>query len=331
MSGIRTSAIWQREDATDSKWYAFGDGLEAKFTPTNNWKKYESIGTKFRTGEAAGRFTGSFSITTILDYGNHHILGLAFDEDGKSGNEYTYRKVDGKRPPSFTVRTAIVNKNFGGGDDVTRTYTGCVVDSMDFSQDTGGPNIKVTMSGMYVDQSEDYTGLNNTEFIPITADKIEWNCLRIDDVEDDPIANVETIKFGVKNNIEMLYGTCSRFAKGYFEKNTTFTVSATIYSDRPDWMRRVYSGGITPESLDDDRKPRCKNLEPIEYMYITSGVKTECTPSDATNNCVITLKNTYVDSVAYDAKPNTKMVDSPTMSPRELSIKITTNQEPDEL
>jgi hypothetical protein len=203
-------------------------------------------------------------------------------------------------------------------------YKGCVADSMTFSMDIQSPVIKVTLGGKYQWQSEDYDSTDDymTDWTEYDADLIEWTCLYIDNVA---IANVESMGFGVTTGADMIYGTCSRKAHSWYDKEAKFTVNATLYSDRPNMMRRLYSGGYTDSegtirglSPDGVVEPLLKNLKPIENVTIKS-------ERDTSNLCEIRMTKVTVNGNPFDAKQGNKLIDKPELSPRTLEIWTKTN------
>jgi hypothetical protein len=89
MTGIRASVVWRKEDKFGvpgtGAWNLLGSGVDATFTPKNNMTELKSIGTKFRVNETYGKFSGTFSLNFILDYGNLNALELGFDRKDASG------------------------------------------------------------------------------------------------------------------------------------------------------------------------------------------------------------------------------------------------------
>jgi len=317
MTGIRTSLVGKLEKSlgvSDDglQFMQIGDALGCTFTPNNSWQKFNSIGTKFRTGESAGKFSGSFTINTILDYSNIWILALAFEEYTYNATTkvHTFEKWDGKRPPSFECRQRILNRMVDGPTDVTRIYRGCVCKSMAFKQDTGASTLTVTITGAYQWQEDTFETLDATDWEGYDADKVEWSCLEIP--TGDKIANVESLGFSVDNASELQYNTCSRKASNYFEKAVTFSTNATMYSNNPHiFMSRLYSGGYD----DQMTEPKKKNLNPIPEMAIVSDTENG-------NYCKILMEKVIVEQMTMDAKANNKMVDAPTLTPRNFKIEI---------
>jgi len=373
MTGVRASAVMRFEKrfgvsrsdidpsdpdylAPNEGWLPIGDKLETTFTPNNNWTVLNSIGTKFRTGEVAGKFDGTFSISTLLDYYNIYILatcmeGYAYDYPIDAEGNYrlvdplgpdnptnyfpkvhTFKKADSRRVPSFEVKQKVLNKMVDGSFDVTRTFKGCVVNNAQFNQDTSKSTLGITLPGKYRWQIDKYEDLPATDWVPYIGDKIEWNCLSINGEE---IANVETLGFGVNNNSDFLFGTCSRKSSGYYEKNAVFAMNATVYSNRPElFQQRIYSGGfgdylpphptehglLSVDGVNPIFEPLKKNLKPIPQMEITSP-----TADGSDRYCEIILGMVTVSGYALEAKTDSKMVDKPTLSPRKWVINLDNN------
>jgi len=317
MTGIRSSLVGRYEkkfcEPADTLPYVqVGDALGCNFTPNNNWQKFNSIGTKFRTGSSAGRFTGTFSINTILDYANLWILAMGLEKYTFDSGIHTFEKKDGMRPRSAEFRQKILNKMVDGDEDITRIYQGCVAKSISFSQDAqSGSTLAVTINGDYAWQYDVWGDLDATDWEPYDADKIEWNCLEVP--TGHKIANVESVSFGITNNTELQYNTCSRKASGYFEKAVTFQAGASIYANTTEWISRLYSGGVDNTATE----PWKKNLKPIPYMAIVSD-----SDDPLANYCKVLMEKVSVESMALEAKANTKMVDKPTLSPRKFSMEI---------
>ena len=321
MTGIRTSGVYRYEDKfgkedKSAPILLFGEISSSNFTSKNNYQNLTSIGTKFRTSEVEGKFGGTFTINTILNYATLEMLRMMFEEYkcedlGTGMYRHTYTKVNGKRPPSFTYIEKTLNRMTGGDEveDITCAYLGCVAHTMNFTQDSSGATVGVTISGNYAWQRDDYGDLDETDWRPYDSDPVLWNCMEID---GEKIANVETFGFGAQNSAQMIYSTCSRKASNYYEQGVTFTANATVYSDNPSVFRkRVYSGGDT----NDETEPRIKGLKPINVMkFVSDGVNG--------TKCTATLEHVTVDGMPRNIKTNTKLIDAPTLSPRNLTLEF---------
>lgn len=330
MTGTRASAVFRPEseygDGGSGDWYRFPTGLTFDFTPTNNIAQYGEIGNKFIANATGGKYSVSWTARFKLDYQCIEILRAVFEEyfyDSATG-VHIFKKANGKRVPSMSVRVKILDRYVGGGNDRTYLIIGCVVKSFDFSQSSSGATLDATISGTGILDTVDYSDLSETDWATYYDNDdcvpMEWTCLSID---GKPVAYTESIRFSVDNGLEVSYGCGSRFIQNYNEKNSNISLSTSVWSVEPDnYQRRMYSGGIDVTH----NRPMPKGLKPIPTMALSSFYDAnEDDENEYTST--VTLYKVYVNNNGTTAlSPNSKIMDSPNLIVTNFELKIKNNK-----
>lgn len=329
MTGIRTSAIFKPEkefgvEDANGSWHRFPSGLSFGYQPRNNIKTYFEIGNKFYDRAVAGNFSGTFNITFKMDYECIDFLGAVFEgyEYDAGTKTHTFRKANGKRVPSFSVRVKKMNRIVGGSADTTVILVGCVVTSFSMAHNgSSDATSNVTISGNYANESMDKDDLDETDWQDYYNEDdegydkgdivpVEWTCVTIN---GEPVAYTENATFGVSNSVSMVPGCGVRFSENYSEGQSNVTLSTSCYSVNPEtYYQRMYSGGYDTTLL----KPKSKGLQPIPLMALKSQY-------DGDYALTVNLYNVTVDSDGnrnYTA--NGRIMDSPSLQISSFDMQI---------
>ena len=324
MTGIRTSCVFKPETSfgveTDKGWYRLPSGLSFDFTPKNGMQTYYEIGNKFPDRAVAGRFSGTWTIRCKLDYEIIGFLGIAFESYKYENNVHKFGKVNGKRPPSMTLRGKQLNRMVGGSKDATTVLLGCVCDSISLSMSgANSATVEVNLSGSYADQYDDYSELEETDWQDFydedSAVPVEWVCLRIN---DEPIAYTKSISFSVRNSLSMQPACGSRFSQNYGEGQASISLSTSVWSVKPEtYIQKMYSGGFDSTK----NRPMKKGLKPIPKISLVSVYDTN-DDDTADYSFTLNLYDVYVDSVGHSWNSGSEIVDSPSLIPMGFDIEF---------
>lgn len=321
MTGIFVSAVFKPEkefgvEDTTADWQRLPSGLTVTYQPKNNLKTYYEIGNKFMRRAVAGNFSGTFTLNFKMDYQCIDILGAVFEDYNYINETHIFKKVNGKRIPSFTLRIKKLNRIRGGSADTTITLTGCVANSFQMAQSgSSDATSNATISGNYADEDMVKTDLDGTDwedfydvedaFVPM-----EWTCVNIGDT---PVAYTESASFGVNNSASMVPGCGSRFAHQYSEGQAQISLSTSCWSVNPEvYYQRMYSGGYR----NTDTAPLSKGLKPIPLMKLKSSL-------ESAYSITVNLYKVYVESDgsrSYTA--NGRIMDSPQFQVTNFDIEI---------
>lgn len=281
MTGIRESFIFAMEEdfgegiPDGGKWIAPPVGSFFNSTHSRQATKIYTVGSKFFDTVAYGQMNGSFNWTFVFDYYYLEPLKLAFESIGVEKIDdthyaHTFQKRNNMRVPSFTVRRKIMNEMAGGPDhsDEITELRGCVVRNVSFSKAAGTSELRVTMTGFYVDERMYKGDLDATDYKEYEGKLSEYMCMFVGDIDkDNYVANTESLEFSLENNSDAVYNTCSPFAGIYYEGRTNVTFGTTCYSNDPEhYKQRVYSGGYR----NDVFKPMSKGLKPIPLVTLAA-------------------------------------------------------------
>jgi hypothetical protein len=328
MTGARASAVFTPESEfgktpSDAEWYAFPSGLSFDFTPTNNMSTYYEIGSKFLANAVGGKYNVSWSAKFKLDYRYIEFMGMIFEGYTYTSGIHLFTKANGKRVKSSTIRVKKLNRFVGGSHDQTYLLKGCVVKSFDFSQGSGA-TLDCTISGTAIIDSCDYSDLDSTDWSGVNSvhsDEsvgpvpIEWTCLQVD---GEPVAYTESVRFGVDNGVEFSYGCGSRFIQNYNEKNTNITISTSVWSVNPEtYQRRMYSGGY----LDSLTEPKKKGLKPLSTVALVSDYTS--VHNNFEYEFLLSMRDVFVNgNGSTSLNANGKIMDSPNLIPTNFGIVI---------
>lgn len=269
----------------------------------------------------------------MLDYNYLEPLALIFEDwnptlgapyagtlNGKPNDAtptyYTYKfdKKDNGRIPSFVIRRVVLNRMAGGpsNSDEVEELVGCVCKSATFARSAGSSQVQVTMSGFYANESMILGNLPSTDYKAYAGHLVEYSCLFID---DEYVANTESLAVSIDNSAEAIYNVCSPFAKQYVEGITNYTFSTTAYSNDPShYKQRVYSGGQTMDNMPES--PMCKGMAPLDSLAIKSMNKGCDTGSWSTNwssatmNMEIDITKCVIKSLQWQSGDGSKLQDS---------------------
>lgn len=326
MTGQRTSAIFKPEkefgveDASSGAVYhRFPTGLSFDYSPKNNIKSYNEIGSKFIDTAVAGMFSGTWTAKFKLDYECIGVLGMVFEDyeyepvidDVTLENTHRFSKRNGYRVPSSTIRVKKMNKTVGGSKDQTVKLYGCVADTISMNQSSQNAVIDVTISGQYQNEDSDYTDLDQTDWAGFYDNDdcvpVEWTCVN---VNDSPVAYTESASFSVRNSVSMVPGCGKRFYQNYQEGQSNVSMSTSCYSVNPEvYYQRMYSGGYNNNMT----SPKQKGLRPIEKVSYKSFF--DSTGQESQNydyTFTINGYDVYVDSVGtMSFNAGSKISDNP--------------------
>lgn len=326
MTGIvRTSVLMKYEDSfgtesTSNAWFRLPSKLTARFEPRNNMSYQYGIGDRFWQTATAGKFSGSVTLTFIMDYNCINYLGAVFDDYEYTNGEHVFKDINGARGRSFSLRFKKLNRMVGGPKDQTTVCTGCVCTQFNVSQSAGSAVLTCTMTCFYVNESStfadldgtdwDYDDSDNAELIPV-----EWSCLNIDDVS---VAGTESVGFTISNNSGSVPGCGSRFDQNYYSGKVDITLSTTVYSKNPDeYYRRMYSGGLLTSSISSvtSDSPKSKALKPIDKVSLKSS-------QEGTYSCILDAEDVMVDKDGLKEFGESELTASPTLKPRNVTLRI---------
>lgn len=254
--------------------------------------RVQSAGSKYLDTIAYGKRSGTWRWSFVMDYNYLEPLYLVFEGSDpgagtartvgdKTAYEYTFKKTNGARVRSFTVRRVKLNIMAGGlrstpntsgttkgGLDEIVELVGCVCTNATFSRASSSSQMNVELSGFYVDEQMYKGRFGKTDYQPYSGNLTEYACLFIGGVSDDTyVANTESLSISINNQAEAIHNICTPIGKEYAENVTDYSFSTTAYSNDPShWEQRVYSGGFDNDVL----KPMTKGLKPISEMHIVS-------------------------------------------------------------
>ena len=326
MTGLRTSCVFKPEktfcvEDTSASWNRLPSGLNVKHQPKNNLRVYNEIGNKFIDNVTAGMFSGTFSLSFKLDYQCIGILGAVFEDYlyNTSDGTHRYRKLNGKRPKSMTLRFTKLNRYVGGSKDEVITCLGCVATSFNLNQSGSDATIGITISGIYADEYSTYPELDSTDWEGLYSEEgdvvpVEWTCVQ---VNDSPVAYTSSATFGVSNGIQMVPGCGTRYYKNYSEGNADISMSTSCWSVHPEiYYQRMYSGGVD----NTHTRPMAKGLKPIPKVSYKSFYDEN---EDAENDYYFTLNayKVWVDSPGDQSyQSGSQITDSPSFKVTNFDI-----------
>ena len=359
MTGIRQSFVFALEknfgkgkDSNDTNypWIQPPPGSSFESTPNRQTNDIYGAGDKFRQNVAYGRFSGTWSWTYMFDYRYIEPLMLAFESVNEkrfgdsgfgadSGGHYIFKKKNGWRVPSFVVRTKKLNKIVGGTDtnDETVDCKGCIVQQIAFSRGASSAQYQVQLSGVYVDEEFDVDDLNyELDWKDYAPELTEYSCLfQGNSVSNDTyVANTESISIQIGNNADAVYNVCTPFSSIYYEGNSQFQFSTTMYSWNPEiWRLRANSGGVDNERM----KPAAKNLKPMDDITVASyntsihdntayNNSMETAYGDATRKLAFHIEGAVIKGVKRPSGDGNRIIDSVSSSScSAVSLEITSS------
>lgn len=326
MTASRVSAVWKLEQSfgvvDDTANYEYiGPGLDFNYQANNQFKFINAVGIKGWEAAAAGRFKGTFSFNTYLDYNTFKWLLMPFEEysyDAVTGI-HTFTKSNSKVLRSFTLRIKMLNRIVGGPADRTVVLTGCVANTLSLTYESSTSSIRAAVGGMYVNETLDETPLTDTDYagtVPADIMPIEWGCVQIP--AGTPIANTERVSVSVSNGVSTIASCGSRFDSAKSEGNLSITGSTTVYArNNSQWYQRVYSGGYDNTGL----APKAKYLRPIPTVTIASSYDSDGAATPA-YSCNVTLSKVFVTDIRPTYSPGSELTDSPNYNAQGITIAI---------
>lgn len=322
MTANREYPVWYREqtfgvyDGTANP-QRIGGGLTFSYTRGNNYSKQYGVGAKAWDVATTGKYAGTFSGTYIMNYNDIAFLTNVFE-----GYTYTaatslhrFYKVNGKRVPSFTVKSKKLNRVVGGANDQTDTLTGCVITSWSWSQSGSNGALSANFNGTYAGISSAYEDLESTGYQQASADSVEFAQLAYEEAGAMVnIGYVESAGMTVTNGVQTITPTSGRFATGYYEGQEGVTMKAEVYSSDIEPMTRLYSGG---NGYGTTVTGPAKHLIPLTKAVYTA------TNSDGSYKFECIMTDVTYESMGASYNSSTKITDSPTLGARDVSLEFT--------
>lgn len=288
MTGVRQSIRVGKESsfgsgAVDSAgWFALPPNFFLQATPTISTTELYSEGSKFFDTVDYGQFSGSWEMSFAMDYEHLALYQMIFDtvkvsalENGRY--EHVFSISNNARVGSFVIQGVVLNKiTSNGGKDERFTLKGCVAKSIRLSRSSGASRMTVTMSGFYVDE-ETELGTFDSLYRDYDGQLIEFSCMFWGDaIEDDYVANVESLTMGLDIGAAPNYTVCRSMPVGYYSGKCDIQLGMTTYANDFERYRvRVLGGGEPTTNVSGNKyKFMCKRKAPVPKVTIAAF--TEC-------------------------------------------------------
>lgn len=255
----------------ESKWIKSPPGAFISFNMGRNVQLIRSTGNKTWDEAAYGQFSGTFETSFPLDYRYPELLIMAFEgyEYDSQSKMHRFSKKNNRRIGSGCIRCKQLNEIAGGPEnsDECIELRGVVIRSVSFSMSSSTSMVNVSINGAFASAGIMLDDLDRTDYEPFDdTNQVQWSCLTID---DEYMALVDSLSVNVGNSAAMQYSTCCPFAQEYFEGASSFTFSASCYSNNPDrFQLRPFAGGQKPTSKGNVYRPMTKGLKPAETVTI---------------------------------------------------------------
>lgn len=261
---------------------AFGQGVDANISPSNNQQRIVGVGSRNATTTVPMQYNGSLTVNGKVTNG-YWLLGVLGEvtDSGTAPYDHTYTESDSI--PSMTVEVP-VNLD----SDYTREVVGTVINRCTLTATVNEPvSFSLECNYRHEEVTQSTTSIQSDSFEPFT-----FAGGTIELPSGTPIASVQTAELTIVNNASMVYGVGSRFAQGYAPMNRQYNIRLTVRIEDFDLLKHFFgNSSSTPQEGTDQSIADMK----LDYTNNTTNEQITVTLSNVfLNEDTLTLNPTEV-------------------------------------